>query len=75
MLLKEKILESYPSIHYFCAFHDIKYNTLRKYISGARSIDNMSKYVLQQVCFALKCRPEDIGYTKKYWWIPPEIKK
>lgn len=74
-ILKEKILEKYPNILYFCNAHNISYCTVRIYTSGKKSINVMSKYTLQKICYSLKCNPEDIGYTKKYWWTPPNVNK
>lgn len=65
-MLKEKILEDYPSINQFCLIHEISYDTIKPYTSGKKSINVMSAKVLSRICTALQCCPEDIGVTKDY---------
>ena len=75
MLLKKKILEKYQSIRYFCKINDISETTLYHYLRGKRPINNMRAATLSQICTALECDPEDIGFTKSYWYVIPTNEK
>lgn len=67
MLLKEKILEQYPSIANFCFINDISKSTICSYLYEKTEINSMSAKTLSRVCTALNCEPEDIGFTGVYW--------
>lgn len=69
MLLKEKILEQYPSITNFCLINNISKSTISTYLYDNTRINSISEKTLSRICTALNCNPEDIGYTGKYWKI------
>lgn len=78
MTLKERILEKYKSITYFCFISDVSRSTIKRYIYGKASINVMSAETLSKVCTALDCDPEDIGFTGTYWreyTYPPRTRK
>ena len=75
MLLKDKMLETYPSVNYFCKINNISTSTIHKYISGKRSVNELSAPILSKIYTALDCIPEDIGFTRIYWYVIPKNRK
>lgn len=69
ILLKNKILEKYQSVRYFCFLNNIHPNTLYYYCVGKRNINSMKLDSLNKVCNGLDCNPTDIGFTKDYWYV------
>lgn len=67
-ILKTKILEKYKSLRYFCFINDIPLSTVNLYCYGKTSINSMTNKTLSKICDGLECEPEDIGYTKEYWY-------
>ena len=68
MKLKEKILSQYSSISHFCFLNDISKSTVTNYINGRYEINSMTEKTLSRICTALNCFPEEIDFTKNYWW-------
>lgn len=67
-LLRNKILEKYQSVRYFCFLNNIHPGTLYHYCTGEMNINSMKLNFLNNVCNGLDCEPSDIGYTKEYWY-------